>query len=217
MRGRSIVCLHGLRRSPADWDGVIAEMPSSWAHYAPALPPDPALALQVADGSIADGDVVFAHSMGAVIALRLLEARPRDVAALVLTGSFFPPARNGRSLRSTTRDYLAHRVAYLHAARRRPTDTQSAGTRRALASLVRQAVRPRGGPPEWLGRPIPVLVVHAGDDHHVPVDFAIAAAARHPSWTRGVFDTGGHHLHVSRSAEWLARVSPWLDDVLADD
>ncbi len=65
---------------------------------------------------------------------------------------------------------------------------------------------------EELGDPVlsPVLVVHARDDHHVPLDFALAAAARHPAWGVRVLDEGGHHAHVARPKEWLDAVSPWL-------
>jgi pimeloyl-ACP methyl ester carboxylesterase len=58
----------------------------------------------------------------------------------------------------------------------------------------------------------PVLVVHGRDDHHVPVDFAIAAAARHPAWTLRVLDGAGHDPHVLQPDRWLTVVTPWLDE-----
>lgn len=215
MTGRSVVGLHGLRRSPEDWAGVIRALPSGWTAAVPALPADPRQALAVADEAISEGDVVFAHSMGAVVALRLLQARPRGVAALVLTGSFFPPSRNGRSARVTAADYLTHRVAYVRESLRlRSSGESSDGAARALASLARQAVRPEKAAPAWRGRPVPVLVVHARDDHHVPVDFAIAAAARHPGWTLALLGGGGHHAHVAQPEKWLAAVTAWLATTL---
>ena len=56
----------------------------------------------------------------------------------------------------------------------------------------------------------PVLIVHARDDHHVPVDFALAAAARHAGWDIRVLENGGHHAHLRAPGEWLAAVEPWL-------
>jgi pimeloyl-ACP methyl ester carboxylesterase len=61
----------------------------------------------------------------------------------------------------------------------------------------------------------PVLVVHGADDHHVPVDFAVAAAARQPAWTLTVLDGAGHDVYVEQPERWLQVVTAWLDDVLA--
>ena len=79
--------------------------------------------------------------MGGVLALRL--AAGLRAAAVVLTGSFFPPARNGRSLGASLRDYGAHRVAFVRSMERRGGSSES--STRALLSLVRQAARARGG------------------------------------------------------------------------
>jgi pimeloyl-ACP methyl ester carboxylesterase len=62
----------------------------------------------------------------------------------------------------------------------------------------------------WRGVPIPVLVIHARDDHHVAIDFAVAGAERHPGWTVAAFDRGGHHVHVTRPVEWSAQAATWL-------
>lgn len=62
---------------------------------------------------------------------------------------------------------------------------------------------------------VPVLIVHARDDHHVPVDFAIAAARRHPSWELALLEGGGHHAHASGSPAWSDAVRPWLAAALA--
>ena len=57
--------------------------------------------------------------------------------------------------------------------------------------------------------PAPVLVVHARDDHHVPVDYALATAARH-GFAVELLPRGGHHVHVALPELWLAAVGPWL-------
>ncbi len=138
-------------------------------------------------------------------------ALPRDPAralavarSVVLTGGFFPPARNGRSLGASLRDYGAHRVAFVRAMERQDGGSESSA--RALLSLLRQAARPGG---YGAGVPAPVLVVHAADDHHVPVDFA-AAAARSRGWDLRVLPAGGHHAHVATPQAWLDVVAPWL-------
>jgi pimeloyl-ACP methyl ester carboxylesterase len=51
---------------------------------------------------IAPGDIVVGHSMGGVVA-QLVGARV-PLRALVLTGCFFPPARNGRGLARSLAD-----------------------------------------------------------------------------------------------------------------
>jgi pimeloyl-ACP methyl ester carboxylesterase len=56
---------------------------------------------------------------------------------------------------------------------------------------------------------VPVLVVHAVDDHHVPVDFALASAARN-GWDVRLLDVGGHHAHLRVPEAWAAAVEPWL-------
>ena len=203
----SVVLLHGLGRGPEDWDGVREPLGRFGDVVAPRLPRDPGRALGIAAGAMEDGAIVVGHSMGGVLALRL-GARP--LRALVLTGCFFPPARNGRSLGASVRDYAAHRVAFVRGARRRRGAESSA---RALASLVRDAARPGG-----FGRGVaaPVLVVHARDDHHVPVDFA-EAAARSRRWDLRVLPRGGHHAHVDAPDAWVAAVVPWLERVLRGD
>ena len=195
----STVLLHGLGRGPADWDGVRGALGDV---VAPALPRDPSRALAVARSVAVPGSVLVGHSMGAVLALRLaVDCAPR---AVVLTGSFFPPARNGRSLGASLRDYGAHRVAFVRSMERRGGSSES--STRALLSLVRQAVRPGGF---GAGVTAPVLVVHAADDHHVPVDFAVAAA-RSRGWDLRVLPAGGHHAHVVTPGAWLEAVVPWL-------
>ena len=55
-----------------------------------------------------------------------------------------------------------------------------------------------------------VLVVHARNDHYVPIDFAEAAAERNPDWDLRVLETGGHYPHLDAPAAWLDEVLPWL-------
>jgi len=197
----TVVCLHGLGRTPSDWDGVRSGLECFGPVHAPRLPRDPAAALAVAEAAVEPGAVVVGHSMGGVLALQL--AREREPRALILTSCFFPPARNGRSLGATLANYAAHRVAFVRAARRGP----SGGSARALASLARLAAQPGRLHVELDS----VLVIHARDDHHVPIDFALAAAARQ-GWAVTVLDRGGHHPHVDDPERWLAAAVPWLED-----
>ncbi len=158
---------------------------------------------------------MIAHSIGGVLALRMQARDPRPPAALVLTDAFFPPARNGRGTLETARDYAAHRLAYLRAMRSRAgapsADVPRAGNLGALAGLVRLAVRRREFDSAGDAVGAPVLVVHARDDHHVPIDFAEAAVARHPGWQLAVLPRGGHHAHVTEPGLWLGAVVPFLE------
>jgi pimeloyl-ACP methyl ester carboxylesterase len=210
-----VVCLHGLGRTPADWDGVRPALEAFGPVRAPALPRTPASALAAARAAAADGSVLVGHSMGAVLALRIAAEPGRSLRAVVLSGCFFPPARNGRSFAASVGDYARHRVAFVREVRagvERPAAAAGRrGTAGALRSLVRLAARPSSFDVLAGAVRAPVLVVHARDDHHVPVDFALAATARHPGWTMRVLDHGGHHAHVTRPADWLCAVAPWLE------
>lgn len=156
--------------------------------------------------------VLVGHSMGAVIALRIAAEAPGAVRAVVLSGCFFPPARNGRTLPASLTDYARHRVAFVREARRAPRAgaTERRGTGTALRTLLGYAARPERFDTLAGAVRAPVLVVHARDDHHVPVDFALAAAARNPDWALRVLPAGGHHAHVATPEAWLAAVAPWL-------
>jgi pimeloyl-ACP methyl ester carboxylesterase len=206
-----VVCLHGLGRTPADWDGVRVGLGRFGEVRAPELPVRQREAVALLAPMIAPGELVVGHSMGGVVA-QLVGARV-PFGALVLTGCFFPPARNGRGLGQSLTDYAAHRVAYVRAAAcaRVLRRERAPGSIRAMAPLVRQALRGRGGGPSPVLARTPTLIVHARDDHHVPVDFALAAAAAHPGWSCAILARGGHHAHVERPADWLGAVSPWLD------
>ena len=89
----------------------------------------------------------------------------------------------------------------MRAARRGP----SGGSARALASLARIATQPDRLRVELDS----VVVIHARDDHHVPIDFALAAAGRE-DWAVTVLERGGHHPHVDDPERWLAAAVPWL-------
>ncbi len=129
----------------------------------------------------------------------------------MLTGCFFPPARNERSTTASVADYAAHRVAFARAAaRRRSGEGSRRGTAWPLAWLIRLAARPATFDAVTRAITVPVIVLHARDDHHVPLDFALAAVARRPDWALHVFERGGHQLHVHRPGEWLEPVTRWL-------
>ena len=205
-----IICLHGLGRTPADWQPTRSALAAIGTVRSPSLPARPALALHALDQLIAPGAIVIGHSMGAVLMMRLLSRHPRPLRAVVLTGCFYPPARNGRSTAASVRDYGAHRVAFLREYRRERTQAAGRGNAAALGSLIHQAITP-GDEESALDRLAgDVLIVHARDDHHVPVDFAIAAARRHPRWTLQLLAHGGHHAHVRDPARWSATVTTWL-------
>jgi hypothetical protein len=141
-------------------------------------------------------------------------------------GSLGPPrtfaASSSRAARSRWPETAAPGV-------RPPLTTPGTGSRSCVRSATARrwpgragARRPdfRGSPRCWPGRAAfdalasavaaPVLVVHARDDHHVPVDFALAAVARHPAWQARLLGAGGHHAHVRAPGRWLSAVEPWL-------
>ncbi len=201
----AIVCLHGLGRSVHDWDGVrdgLARYGDVRAIELPAELPAPA--------------VLIGHSMAGVGTLRRAAADPDRVVGVILTGSFFPPARNGRSTAAALRDYGSHRIAVARELAARPGRPRPSGSgARGLGSLARLGLRPSAFHAIASQVRAPVLVVHARDDHYVPIDFALAAAARHPAWQVSLLDTGGHNAHVDRPDDWLAATGPWLEALLA--
>ena len=159
---------------------------------------------------IALGDIVVGHSMGGVVA-QLVGARV-PLRALVLTRMLFP-SRPQRARAGAVAGRLRRSSRRLRARGRGRTGTRPrarAGSVRALAPLVRQALPGRGDDPSPVLAGTPTLIVHARDDHHVPVDFAQAALAAHPSWSGAILAHGGHHVHADFPENWLAAVSPWL-------
>lgn len=206
-----VVCLHGLGRGPSDWDAVRGGLERYGRVSAPALPRHPDRALAAAERAVQPGAIVVGHSMGGVIALRVAAEASRPLGGIVLTGCAFPVARNGRSRRATAADYAAHRLAFLRSIRSRPRGVgPRTGTFAGLAAVARVLGRPGRFDAMFGSVAAPVLIVHARDDHHVPVDFALAAAARHAGWDIRVLESGGHHAHLRAPGEWLAAVEPWL-------
>lgn len=149
--------------------------------------------------------------MGGVQALEAAAAAPDGVRALVLTAGFFPPARAGRSLPAAAADYAAHRVAYVRWLAAQPRAPHPTGTGlRQLAGLARLGLRPNRFHHLASQVQCPVLVIHAADDHVVPIAFASATAARHPTWDMLRLPAGGHNPHRDRPLDWAALVGPWL-------
>jgi hypothetical protein len=110
--------------------------------------------------------------------------------------SFFPPAHNGRGVARSLADYAGHRVAYLREAVAARGDRPRAprpGSMRALVPLARQAQRGRRDHPSPVLPGTPTLIVHTRDDHHVAVDFALAAKAPIPL-ERAILAHGGHQF-----------------------
>lgn len=207
----SIVCLHGLGRTPADWDAVLPDLEKLGPVAAPRLPNDPKAALLAAQQATPDGSVVIAHSMGGVLALRMAKELGRTYSALVLSGDFFPPARNGRSTAASLNDYLRHRAAFLR--ERRSRDRSSGGeesSAAALGSLARLGLRRARFDEYAAAVKGPVFVLHCRDDHYVPVDFAIAAAKRRPGWKAEILQSGGHLPQVTAPRAWLDAAMPWI-------
>jgi pimeloyl-ACP methyl ester carboxylesterase len=214
--------LHGLGRSPSDWSGVAAGLARFGEVRAPALPRNPARALRCAQAALEPDTILVGHSFGGVLALRLASDTSTPLRAVVLTGCFFPPARNGRSAAASLRDYASHRIAYVRALGRRPDGSPEApgvgsraGSAGALLSLIGLALSRGEFYSEFVAARPPMLVVHARDDHHVPLDFALAAVARRPAVGLRVLDEGGHHAQVERPRQWLGAVAPWLSQETA--
>jgi pimeloyl-ACP methyl ester carboxylesterase len=88
-----VVCLHGLGRAPADWDGVRPELARFGDVVTPRIPSSPKRALDVIDAVITPASIVIGHSIGAGLAMRLAQERPVRLRAAILTGGFFAPAR----------------------------------------------------------------------------------------------------------------------------
>ena len=217
MTGPTIVCLHGLGRSGSDWDGVRPALERYGNVVVTDLPSAGLDALSSATAELPAPAVLIGHSMGGIVAMRRAALQPTAVAGLILADSFFPPALNGRSRAAALTDYGLHRAALARelasrGARPRPRR----GTVQGMRSLARLGLRPSAFHATACAVQTPVLVLHARDDHHVPVDFAIAAAGRHPAWTLELLDAGGHNVHADRPEQWLAAARGWLEDHLGE-
>lgn len=211
-----LVCLRGLGRSSSDWDGVRVRLERFGRVVTPELPRDVGRAQRLAADATPDGAILLGHSLGAIIAMRLAAESGRTVRGVVATSSFFPPARNGRSLAVSIADYAGHRLAFVRGFRD-PDRIPAAGEGvvRGLGFLVRTAASGAQFRATTEAIASSVLVVHAADDHYVPLDFALAAVARRPSWEMAVLGGGGHYPHVRRPTEWLAVLDPWLERIIA--
>jgi pimeloyl-ACP methyl ester carboxylesterase len=197
--GRTIVCLTGVGGSASEWNAASPAL----GRVATTPPPSGRM-------------VLVGHSQGGVRALRIAVREPERVDAVVLTSSFFPPARAGRSLGVAALDFARHRAAYARevvARGRRPSPTRRGAGQ--LRSMLPLAVRPARYHALAGAVRCPVLAVHGEADHLVPVAFARAACARHPDWTYRELARAGHHPHRDRAPEWVAVVGPWLDGLLA--
>ena len=216
LRGATIVCLHGLGRSASDWDGVRPALERYGSVHVTDLPRAGLDTLMAATAELPAPAVLIGHSMGGIVAMRRAAMQPTAVAGLILADSFFPPALNGRSRAAALTDYAVHRAAIARELAARGTRPRPRrGTVQGLRSLARLGLRPSAFHATARAVQAPVLVLHARNDHHVPVDFAIAAAGRHPSWTTEILEEGGHNVHAERPAEWLAAACRWIEDDLA--
>ncbi|MDX6308005.1 MAG: hypothetical protein QOI06_1051 [Nocardioidaceae bacterium] len=208
---QALVCLHGLGRTPSDWDGVRRHLEQLGRVVTPALPRDVRRAQQVAADATPPGAILIGHSLGAVIAMTLAAEPARAIRGVVASSSFFPPALNGRSWPDALVDYACHRLALVRDLRNSDRRTQAQRSFKGIGFLVRTGAHRRGFLATTESITAPLLVVHAEDDHYVPVDFAMAAVGRRPGWDMAVLADGGHYPHVKRATEWLAAVDPWLE------
>lgn len=216
MTGTTFLCLHGLGRSAADWDGVRAGLERYGVVHTPNLPRATIDELLTVTSDLPPATILVGHSLGGVVALGRAALSSTPVTGLILTDSFYPPARNGRSRRVTAADYAWHRLAVWREIRARGARPQlRASTARAMRSLARLGLRPQSFHTMASAVGAPVLVLHGREDHYVPVDFAIAAAAQHPAWRVTIVDAAGHDMHVQHPGEWLAAASSWLDGLVA--
>ena len=198
---RTIVCVAGVGGSPGEWDAVTPLL-GRLAPVAATIP---------ARGSL----VLIGHSEGGVRALRIAAAQPGRVDAVVLASAFFPPARAGRSLPAAVVDYGRHRLLYLRdlAGRGRRPRPSPRGIGQ-MASLARLGLRPAAFHRLAGAVRCPVLVIHGDEDHIVPIAFARAAVAAHPTWTFRELHGIGHHPHRDQPAAFATAAAEWLGMVL---
>ncbi len=207
MAGPDIVCLHGLGRTARDWDPVRDALSALGEVSAPELQ-QPTGGDSVSAQQLRAGTVLIGHSLGAVLALKLASGTP-SVRGLVLTNGFYPPSRHDQSHLVAIAGYARHRVAVARALASEGARPRRGGLR-ALAGLAGLGLRPARFHRLAAGVRVPVLVVHGDEDHHVPIDFMLAATRRHPAWDVQVVPGGGHHVHVDQPADWLELTIPWL-------
>ena len=189
--------MSGVGGGPAGWDAV-----------RPALS---GLGPITVSPPVAGSLIVVGHSYGGIGALRLAASAPARVAAVVLTGCFFPPARGGRSWRSSIVDYARHRAAYVRVVAARPRAPRpSRRAFRQMSQLARLGLHPHAFHAMADEVRCPVLVIHGEDDHLVPITFARVAWAAHPAWAFRELAHAGHRAHEQHPAVWAAIVLEWL-------
>lgn len=160
--------------------------------------------------------VLIGHSMGAVGSMVIAASRPDRLGGLVLTAPFVPVGRNGRPTWVTAADYARHRVLFAAGARgrrRQRVGLPTLNTRKRVAglrALAHYGLRPATFHAMADRVTCPVLLVHGSEDHYVPPAFALAAAARHPSWQVALISGAGHFAHRDEATTWLSMVDPWL-------
>ena len=210
MAGRDIVCLHGLGRSASDWDSVRDGLTALGEVSAPDLG-RAGQADSISTSEMRPGTVLVGHSLGAVLALRLASGSS-SVRGLIMTSGFYPPGRNDQSYAAALGVYARHRVAVAKALVSEGARPRRGGAR-ALTPLALMGLRPSRFHRLAAGVRVPVLVVHGDEDHHVPIDFMLAAARRYPPWDVRVLTGGGHHVHVDQPDDWLAITTTWLREL----
>jgi pimeloyl-ACP methyl ester carboxylesterase len=194
---RTIVCLAGVGGSASEWDAA--------APYLGRL--GPLTTAPPGTGRL----ILIGHSQGGLQALRIAIREPGRVDAVVLTSSFFPPARAGRPLAVAVLDFARHRALYAReviARGRRPRPTRRGAGQ--LRAMLRLALRPSRYHALAAAVSCPVLAVHGDADHLVPVAFARAACARHPGWAFTELAGAGHHPHRDGAAQWAGIVCDWI-------
>jgi len=91
----------------------------------------------------------------------------------------------------------------------RDPDTQAAFLE-AARSAIRLARRPDVARRALDAVRCPVLVLHGRRDRLVPVAYAEAELARHPSWQARIFPDLGHVPMMESPGRWLSAVADWL-------
>jgi pimeloyl-ACP methyl ester carboxylesterase len=226
--GHLVVCVSGLGGAEAEWASVGPALTRFGDVIAVELLVAAAGASQgggplqgtheAIDRVLADapgGSVLIGHSMGALASMLIAASESRRLGGLVLTAPFVPIARHGRSRFITAADYARHRVLFLAGARRRhqrpkPRTVNRRSRAVGLGALARYGLRPAAFHVMADRVRCPVLIVHGDHDHYVPPAFALAAAARHPSWQVALIAEAGHFPHRDNAAAWLTTVDPWL-------
>lgn len=83
----------------------------------------------------------------------------------------------------------------------------------AARSILRLARRPAIARRALDRVACPVLVLHGRRDRLVPVAYATAEVARHPSWRMRLFPDLGHAPMMEAPGRWLAAVADWVVDL----